>query len=345
MKLRTTFLALVAASLAACGSSTASDGTAAVDSGTTGGSDVTAGADVGSGTDAVGGDGAVVGDATTSGSDAALEVAADVAVSKFSCPKTVYKKLVVIGDSISDVGGSGSGQTPFYRTLLVQNDDTLYPDWQGFDLKTCWGLDPKANVVKVSKGGAVASEGSMASVLFTQTKSIKQTLEGPVLVVGTIGGNDVTSGLVHVIAGTPAQVTADIAAFVKGFGDAMNDLTKPDRFGAGVKVDVLITNIYDPTGGTGDFTYAPAGKSCGGMFTLWPAGQSTEAPLKDWNDAMAAEAANYPGVHLLDLHTQFLGHQVNVPDPENWFHGDCIHPNTAGHEHIRELFWQAMLTL
>ncbi len=45
------------------------------------------------------------------------------------CPTAVYKTLVVMGDSISDVGGSGGpdDQKPFYRTLLVNNDDSLYP--------------------------------------------------------------------------------------------------------------------------------------------------------------------------------------------------------------------------
>jgi len=55
-----------------------------------------------------------------------------------ACPTAKYKTLVVVGDSISDVGGGGggTGQQPFYRTLLVKNDDTAYPEWKGFDLAT-----------------------------------------------------------------------------------------------------------------------------------------------------------------------------------------------------------------
>jgi lysophospholipase L1-like esterase len=262
-----------------------------------------------------------------------------------ACPTAKYKTLVVVGDSISDVGGSGPNQEPFYRTLLVHNDDTLYPTWKGIDLATCWGL-ADANVVKVSVGGAIATEtkGSQ-SVLLDQTKKIPTMLEGPVLVVGTIGGNDVTAGLKDVLLGTPAQQQADVDAFIKGFGDAMTELTKPDRFGPGVKVDVLITNIYDPSGGSGDFTYAPGMTKCGGALGLWPPKTPTDPALKTWNDAMSAEAAKHPGVHLLDLQTAFKGHEVSQPDPTCWFHDDCIHPNTAGHEHIRELFWTGITAL
>ena len=163
-------------------------------------------------------DTALTGDATA-GSDGAADVAADVASGPIACPKKVYKTLIVVGDSISDVGGSGGDQMPFYRTLLVENDDTLYPAYKGLDLKTCWKLDPAADVVKVSKGGAVATEGG-GNVLLTQVKGIGKALNGPVLVVGTIGGNDVTSGLADVVFGNTAKVKTDIAAFIKGFTDS-----------------------------------------------------------------------------------------------------------------------------
>ena len=59
--------------------------------------------------------------------------------------------------------------------LLVNNDDERYPSWTGFDLATCWGLDT-ANVMKVSKGGAVATvppgnTPGNASILLNQVTS------------------------------------------------------------------------------------------------------------------------------------------------------------------------------
>lgn len=253
-----------------------------------------------------------------------------------TCPAKKYGTVVVVGDSISDVG-SGSmqdKQQPFYRELLVKNDDTKYPDYKGKDFTACWG---SANVVKVSKGGAVATEGGMASVLFDQAKSIPMTLPGPVLVVGTIGGNDVQRALPKVVLGQ--DVMQDMMNFQKGLDDAFGELTKTDRFGAGVKADVYITNIYDPSGGSGNFSF-PDMTKCPGVLGFYPANMPTEPLLKPWNDIMTA-SANKAGVKLLDMASLFKPHPVSSPD--GWLFTDCIHPNSAGHEHIRELFWNAIL--
>ena len=268
-----------------------------------------------------------------------------------ACPTSKYKTLVVVGDSISDVGGGGggSGQQPFYRTLLVTNEDALYPAWKGFDLSTCWGLGA-ANVVKGSKGGAVATvpasnDPTNKGVLLNQATALPATLEGPVLVVGTIGGNDVQSGLVAVVTGTPAQVQAKIDGFVSGYGKAMAELTRPDRFGAGVKVEVLMTNIYDPSGGTGHFYYQPKAATCAGALGLWPDKQETGPLLAQWNDAMAKETARYPAVRLLELNAPFKAHNVDSPAADNWFYQDCIHPSSLGHNALRGVFWAGMIKL
>lgn len=312
-------------------------------------SDSPANADGAGGAGGAGGSAGSGGEAGSGGSDAGSDATTDGSTSNLSCPAVQHKTLVVIGDSISDVGGSGGpdDQEPFYRTLLVQNDDALYPSWKGYDLKTCWSLDPAANVVKVSKGGAIATEkpNSQASILLDQVKSLPATLEGPVLVVGTIGGNDVVAGLTDYLVGTPAQQQKDREDFIKGWGDAMAELTQADRFGAGVKVDVLMTNIYDPSGGSGDFTFTPEMHKCPGALAIWPANTPTDPALGPWNDAIATEAAKYPGVTVLDLHEQFKTHAVNAEASSNWFHDDCIHPNAAGHAAIRELFWAGMVGL
>jgi GDSL-like Lipase/Acylhydrolase family len=269
-----------------------------------------------------------------------------------ACPTAKYQTLVVVGDSISDVGGSGggAGQEPFYRTLLVKNDDALYPEWKGFDLSTCWGLDGATNVVKVSKGGAVATvpannDPSDKGILLNQVTSLPATLPGPVLVVGTIGGNDVQAGLVTVLTGSPAQVQAKIDAFVAGFGQAMAEITKPDRFGAGVKVSTLITNVYDPSGGTGHFYYEPEKKTCPGALGFWPDNKETTTLLGQWNGAMATEAAKYPGVKLLELRAPFAAHAVSTAAATNWFYHDCIHPSSLGHDAVRGVMWAGLRSL
>ncbi|HSO33204.1 MAG TPA: SGNH/GDSL hydrolase family protein [Labilithrix sp.] len=269
-----------------------------------------------------------------------------------ACPTAKYKTLVIVGDSISDVGGGGggAGQQPFYRTLLVKNDDTLYPDWKGFDLATCWGLDPAVDVVKASQGGAVATvpAGNTpgdSHILLNQVTGLPATLAGPVLVVGTIGGNDVTSGLITVLTGTPAQLQTKIDSFAAGFGQAMAELTKVDRFGAGVKVSVLMTNVYDPSGGTGHFYYEPKKASCPGALGLWPDGQATAPQLAQWNAALTTEAAKYQGLRLVELRAPFEAHSVSTAADTNWFYQDCIHPSSAGHNAVRGVFWAGMVAL
>lgn len=273
----------------------------------------------------------------------------DATASGKVCPTSVHKTVVVVGDSISDIGSGETRdqQEPFYRTLLMKNDDARYADWKGFDLSTCWKLDPETSVVKVSKGGAIATEKTdgQRSILLDQVKSLPATLEGPVLVVGTIGGNDILAGLTNVLFGDTVKAQADLDAYVKGFGDAMAELTKVDRFGKGVKVDVLITNIFDPSDGTGRFRFTPEDRKCAGTFQLWPEGQPTEPALQQWNTAMATEAAKYPGLALLDLKGLYKGHDVNQAAEQNWFYKDCIHPNTAGHDAIRGLFWKGIVGL
>jgi lysophospholipase L1-like esterase len=267
-----------------------------------------------------------------------------------ACPTSQHKTLVIVGDSISDVGsGSGVDEQPFYRTLLVKNDDAKYPEWKGFDLTTCWSL-AAANVVKASKGGAVATVPSPNTpsdmgILVNQVKSLPTTLEGPVLVVGTIGGNDVTGGLVAVLSGNTAQAQKNIDNFAAGFGAAMADLTATDRFGAGVKVDVVMTNIYDPSGGSGHFYYAPEKQTCPGALGFWPDGTATDPELAKWNTAMTTEAAKHPGVKLVDMHGPFVKHAVSTATGTNWFHDDCIHPNALGHNAIRGILWAGLVTL
>jgi lysophospholipase L1-like esterase len=268
-----------------------------------------------------------------------------------ACPTAKYKTIVIVGDSISDVGGGGgAGEQPFYRTLLVKNDDALYPEWKGFDLATCWALDPTMNVVKASKGGAVASvpspnDAGNKGILLNQVTALPATLPGPVLVVGTIGGNDVQRGLVTLLTGKPAQVQAQVDAFAAGFGLAMANLTKADRFGAGVKTDVLMTNVYDPSGGTGHFYYEPKGATCPGALAYWPDNQETATSLVQWNTAMATEAAKYAGVTLLELSAPFAAHAVATPAATNWFYQDCIHPSSLGHNAVRGVFWAGMVAL
>jgi lysophospholipase L1-like esterase len=85
--------------------------------------------------------------------------------------------------------------------------------------------------------------------------------------------------------------------------------------------------------------------SCPGALGFWPDKKETASALAPWNTAMANEAAKYPDVKLLELAAPFVAHQVSTPDPTNWFHEDCIHPNSLGQNAVRGVFWTGLMSL
>jgi len=237
---------------------------------------------------------------------------------------TAFKTHVILGDSISNMFGEG----PYFYQLIDHNDDNKWPDYKGKDLATKYGSSLK--IVTASKGGATGTG------LDTQVHGLPQTLDGPVLVTITIGGNDVVAAMGTLLLS--GNDDADVANFKTYLDRAFGELTMPGRFGAGVDVKVLVANIYDPSDGTGTFKFAN-GTSCGQPFSLWNKGP-TAMYLSPWEDAMTSTAAKYPGVTVLDMHSRFMGH--GVPAKETWFYSDCIHPNAPGHNEVRGLFWDAI---
>ena len=249
------------------------------------------------------------GSTATPGQDAASDP--DTAADAPSSSAVSYKTYVILGDSISDRGGQG----PFFYDLLYTDLQTRYP-----------GIAE----VKNSKAGATANG------LVSQTQSLPTSLAGPVLVTITIGGNDVQAAL-----GTLATGGSDATArqtFTNELDAALAELTKVDRFGAGVQVKILLANIYDPSDGTGNFTYQ--GTKCPGALGFWPAGTATDPLLTPWEQIMTDTTTKYPQVQVLGLHDRFHGHGVAAMP--TWFFSDCIHPNTAGHDQIRGLFLEAL---
>ncbi len=220
-----------------------------------------------------------------------------------------FKTHLILGDSISDGGGEG----PFFYALLDQQ--------LGDDVK----------VVKASKAGARAQN------LGGQVGTVAGPLEGPVLVTITIGGNDVTAALGKILSGgDDSKERGDFREFLEG---ALDELQKPDRFGPGVKAVIYMTNVYDPSDGTGNFKFQ-SGAKCGGALGFYPAGRPTAPQLDPWGQIFVDVAAKRQDVHVLDLRGKYQGH--GVPSAETWFVPDCIHPNAKGHAAIKELFASAL---
>ena len=232
-----------------------------------------------------------------------------------------YKSYVILGDSISDQGGVG----PFFYDLLALNDDAAYPQWQGKDLKSKFGQD--LTVVSTSKGGAVSSN------LPGQVAKLPASLPGPVAVTITIGGNDMQVHIANILQGKDQPDRDAMRANLKA---ALTELTMPDRFGKGVEVHVFQADIYDPTGGKGDFSK----QGCPAPLSFLPV-TPTDTFFMNWNAVVKDEVPMH-GVSLVEpLHDNFYPHSLSN-DADGWFHTDCIHPNKAGHNQIRAMFWTAI---
>ena len=298
-----------AALLAACGSasSSPSSGTAAGDDGGAGGGSSNGSTSPGAEAGAANAPDADPGQGTGMGTGQPA-----------SPPVTAAKTYVVLGDSISAGGGIG----PFYYDLLTTNDDTKYPEWKGKDFKTRFGSSLK--VVSTAKAGAVSSD------LAGQVTALPSSLDGPVVVTITMGGNDMQGNIASILQGTDQNVRTQ---FGTNLATALSQLTMPGRFGAGVEVRVFEADIYDPTDGTGNFSSCP--------FPLDLVNQPTDTFFGNWNAVAQAEIPKHGESVVAHLHATFRGHGV-TSGSLNWFNTDCVHPNAEGHDAIRGMFWTAV---
>lgn len=126
--------------------------------------------------------------------------------------------LYTFGDSILDCGrynefGIHPGQ------LLVQNNDRLFPEFQGQDLRS----RGQARLEHRARDGATVED------LPFQARSVQ--VEGRAIALITIGGNDLLRGLIQ-------DTGAGIASFANALDTFVQQL--PIR-------PVLLGNVYDPT--------------------------------------------------------------------------------------------------
>jgi lysophospholipase L1-like esterase len=202
--------------------------------------------------------------------------------------------LYTFGDSILDCGrynefGVHPGQ------LLVQNDDRLFPEFQGQDL--------------TSRGPAHlehrARDGATVDRLPSQAHRLQ--VEGKVIALITIGGNDLLRGLIR-------DTGAGIAAFANALDTFVQQL--PIR-------PVLLGNVYDPT----------LGDDKRNFLGVDPA--IARKNLQRMN-TMIQKIANHYG-QLVDLHAHFL-----TGDP-SWFTA-TIEPSIRGASEVRRAFLPHVLS-
>jgi lysophospholipase L1-like esterase len=219
---------------------------------------------------------------------------------------------IVLGDSISDNGGTG----PFFYDQLHM------------DLAKKW---PSMMYVHAAVAGAITdtySDGMPAGapLMKTQIAGLANNYPGDVLVTITIGGNDLNGHAIKAIGGVDATVRGEYGTHLDA---EIGELTTPGRLGSG-KVYVVAANIYDFTDGMGDFATVKCGPGANVSASM------DQMVFSAWNGLGAMQLSNH-GAYLYDMHADFMGHGYNNADKTQvWYDsGSCIHPNAAGHDAIR----------
>lgn len=174
--------------------------------------------------------------------------------------------IYTFGDSILDCGRyNAHGVTP--ARLLARNDDRLFPDFRGRDLRTTLGRD----VVATER----AVDGSTVADLDRQLVA-GRVPEGAITIL-TIGGNDLLQGLV-------TRDNRAFTAFEETLRRALSALGHARLF---------VGNVYDPSFGDDSNNFVGVEPSV------------ARRAHKRVNEILAAETALAGGT-LVDLHAHFL---------------------------------------
>ncbi len=241
--------------------------------------------------------------------------------------------LVGLGDSMTAGFGASDGHS--YLELLVENDDSDYPDMEGRDLKRVF---PDLDVLDYSRSYTVSQECLDQQV--PMLSAMPAEIRG--LVVITTGGNDIIHdyGRSAPRDGAMYGCTYEQAMeWKENYRDRLSRIIAEvtDRFPGGC--EIFVANVYDPTDGVGDIENASL------MLPAWPDALKV---LSLVNAVISEVCSAHDNAHLVDIHSTFLGHGIHCrnrrnrhyrsDDPYYWYFDNLEDPNDRGYDAIRRLF-------
>jgi hypothetical protein len=206
--------------------------------------------------------------------------------------------------------GLGSG------SLLWQNDDRVWPEFRGRDLRTRY---PGARYLPLALDGAV-----IPSVRNWQLpRAARAVADRPVIVTLTVGGNDALHALG---AGGVGRLASAIEEIAQDYVQLVSEIR------ARLPRALLVLNtVYDPTDGTGVLRGAD------------DLGRLPIHLLDRFNDVVRSVAARTDGAVLADIHRRFLGHGIREDFAEGWYwRGSVIEPGFRGASEIRRLWLEVI---
>jgi lysophospholipase L1-like esterase len=246
--------------------------------------------------------------------------------------------VIVLGDSISQGLGAESARRS-YAGLLYRNDDIVYPQDAGRDLVHLFG--PNLRYTNVAHSGDTSHDVRyeqlprlMADPQEDPAGLGQQPQHGHVVVVMTVGGNDLQSAL----RPNPNFTGRLLDSSVQNVQAIMDFFQDKRRFPDGASI--FFGNVYDITDGEDQAHACLAGLAFPGFSRA----------LEIWGRAYN-ELAYRRHATFVDLVSLFHGHGFNYANPQNpyfdrkdptlWVYDrDCVHPNNRGHHMLRRTFYQ-----
>ncbi len=234
------------------------------------------------------------------------------------------EKIVFLGDSIT-VGTPPTRIDDWFRNIL------------GRELPLRFGED--LEIVSCAEFGARTDDfligKRMVEACFPEGGDPKRTL-----VLFTIGGNDIAAWAQDQL--TPAEALEEAQRAAALLEEAVRWFHEPGRFPNGVFV--VYANPYEYTDATGDLESCELAAALGGLDGNWIEGADAVIHFQERFARLAVET----GSDMVFALEHFCGHGFHHDDPESqcylgpdaelWFDLTCIHPSTAGHAALADMF-------
>jgi lysophospholipase L1-like esterase len=241
-----------------------------------------------------------------------------------------------VGDSITAGFGASPGHA--YLERLIDNPPTEFDDMAGRSLRHVFP-NPKVRSIALSGSTSFQHLAQQVDTLEVQPEEVLG------LIVLTTGGND----LIHNYGRTPPRPEAMYGATLEQARPWFEAFRKRlDAIVGGLSAKfpggchIFLANIYDPTDGAGD------PESIG--LPPWP--DSVEI-VAAYNRIIRECSRRHANVHLVDIHSQFLGHGIHCTqpwtkhyrrgDPHDWYNANLEDPNDRGYDAIRRLMLLELL--
>jgi len=246
------------------------------------------------------------------------------------------KLYINIGDSLAagyDADGENSRGGKGYARLMMDNHPD-YPAYLGHHLAA---LYPGVQFRDLSHSGDTSSDA-----LDRVQDASWPGVDGDVLVSLTCGGNDFNDDFTTMILRSATEAAA--SRLQSNYREIVTIIrSRYEDTVAGHNVVFLITNIHDPTAGTGAI---PPGYDDGFCSLLndprlIPLRATAIGNLNFFN-AEILEVIIELGGCLVDNHGVFFDHGMNASEEERWISNDCVHPFNEGHHQLRREEWYVL---